>query len=191
MRKLLATTALVAGTVGLAATSVAAAPPEPSPSIVDVAVTLSQDVGGEVAPDSNPGDFDILVTAVEVLGLDGVLEARRQLTVFAPTDAAFIELADLLNGEVAPAPDEAGALEIVAGVPGVADIVAFHVAPGARDASQVVPAERIRTITGQFITKPAGEPTLDAGLGRTASIVAADVAASNGIIHAIDAVLLP
>jgi uncharacterized surface protein with fasciclin (FAS1) repeats len=64
------------------------------------------------------------------------------------------------------------------------------VAPGRRTAADVVPAERIRTPQGGFLTKKAGSATLVNALGR-AMIVAADATlVSNGAIHVIDTVVL-
>ena len=78
------------------------------------------------------------------------------------------------------------------GLDAVADVLAFHVAPGRRAAADVVPAERIRTLQGGFLTKNAGSATLVDALGREAMIVAPDAAlVSNGVIHVIDAVVLP
>ena len=55
-----------------------------------------------------------------------------------------------------------------------------------------MPAERIRTLQGGFLTKDAGSATLVDALGREAMIVAPDAAlVSNGVIHVIDAVVLP
>lgn len=188
MKKLLTALAAAGLTVALGAGTVAAGPSKaaPSPTIVDLAVGAS---GTPNEFDSNDGDFDVLVAAVLALGLDDDLAAKGQRTVFAPTDGAFVDLAELLTQQSGLT--EAEAFAIVAGVPGVADIVAYHVAPGARFASDVVPAERIRTITKQFITKDAGAAALDAGLDRTANIVAPNLTASNGVVHGIDAVLVP
>jgi uncharacterized surface protein with fasciclin (FAS1) repeats len=192
VRKLLTTLAVAAATVGLTATTVAAGPPAtrpgpPSagPTIVDVAVGASN--GGVGVFDENPNDFDILVNAVVALDLAPALSSNRQLTVFAPTDGAFIALADALTD--GPTPTEAEAFEIVAGVPGLLDIVLFHVTPGLRDANSVVPASSLPTLSGTNLTKAPGTATLDSAIG-TASI-GGTVYASNGIIHVIDTVLLP
>ena len=56
-------------------------------------------------------------------------------------------------------------------------MLAYHVAPGRRTAADVVPAERIRTLQGGFLTKNAGSATLVDALGREAMIVAPDAAA--------------
>jgi uncharacterized surface protein with fasciclin (FAS1) repeats len=65
------------------------------------------------------------------------------------------------------------------------------VARGERTAADVVPAERIRMLGGGFLYKEAGSVTLVDNLGRNANIIVTDVKAANGVIHAIDAVVLP
>jgi transforming growth factor-beta-induced protein len=119
-------------------------------------------------------------------GLDGLLSERRQLTVFAPTDQAFLKL----TGKAT----EAQAFSAVAdlGLDAVADVLAYHVSPGRRTAASVVPAQRVKTLQGGFLTKSAGSATLVDALGRSATIVAPDAAlVSNGVIHVIDTVVLP
>jgi len=61
---------------------------------------------------------------------------------------------------------------------------------GERTAADVVPAERIRMLGGGFLLMESGSATLVDNLGRSANIIVTDVKAANGIIHAIDAVVL-
>ena len=135
-------------------------------------------VGTAVAVNAASGEFDYLIQAVVRAGLVDALNGNRQFTVFAPTDAAFESLFDAL------------------GVDGIADIpvdtlravLLYHVAPGERFSGAVVSSDRIRTISKGFLV-----PSVNAGGAyvNDARIVAADVDASNGVIHVIDAVLLP
>jgi uncharacterized surface protein with fasciclin (FAS1) repeats len=179
MRKLIATAAVAAATVGLTATTVAAGPPaEKRPP----AAGTIYDIAGASE------DFEILAAAAGALGLEGALDGNRQLTVFAPTDAAFVALADVLNEEE-PTPSEDEAFAIVAGVPGILDIVLFHVTPGRRDVASVVPASELPTLNGAKLTKAPGTATLDSAIGT--ATVQGTVPASNGIIHVIDTVLIP
>ena len=176
---------LAAAAVALAVTAVAAGPAQAAKqrtTITDTVVALS----GSSGFDSNAGDFDILREAVLATGLDSTLSGRRQLTVFAPTDRAFLDLTG--------ASSEATAFAAVAslGLDAVADVLAFHVAPGRRTADDVVPATRLRTLQGGFLTKAAGTATLNDAVGRDAQIVAPDAAlVSNGVVHVIDTVVLP
>ena len=105
-----------------------------------------------------------------------------QYTVFAPTDAAFAELYLALEVE--------GIEEIPAEL--VRDVLLYHVVEGRRAANSVVPPKNeknIETLLGiNFKVDP--EATIHA-VGSTASIETANISASNGIIHIIDAVLLP
>ncbi|MDX1752167.1 MAG: fasciclin domain-containing protein [Salinimicrobium sediminis] len=105
-----------------------------------------------------------------------------QYTVFAPTDAAFANLYLVLEVE--------GIDELSAEL--VRDVLLYHVVEGRRAANSVVPPMKdrnIETLLGvNFTVDP--EATIHA-VGNTASIETANISASNGIIHIIDAVLLP
>ena len=163
MRRLVLSLTAAALAVGLVAAPVSAKA-APSPTIVDIAV-------------GNP-NFDTLVAAV--LAADPAvlrtLSAKGQRTVFAPTDDAFAALG--LN------PSNVGSLPKDT----LTSILLYHVAPGARDATDVVSSSRIRTLNGGFL-----RVSLSGGAAfvNDARIVATDIRASNGIIHVIDGVLLP
>ena len=137
--------------------------------------------------DDNPGDFDILRDAVVTTGLDAKLNGKRQLTVFAPSDQAFLDLTS--------AATETDAFDAVAslGLPAVKQVLKYHVAPGKRGAKQVVAAKRIPTLLKKAkITKRSGSAKLKDATGRKVEIVAPNAArASNGVIHVIGGVLLP
>ena len=133
-------------------------------------VELALDVNG-----SGPfaGAFDTLIAAL--VAKPDLLEmfATRpggQYTVFAPTDTAFDDLGFT--------PDNAGDIP--------ASILAYHVSPGRRYAQSVLGAPRIPTLTDEFLTQDGG--VLNDG---QATIIVTDLEASNGVLHAIDGVLLP
>jgi uncharacterized surface protein with fasciclin (FAS1) repeats len=111
------------------------------------------------------------------------LNGKDQFTVFAPTNEAFEGLYGALGVD--------GITDLPAEL--VLDVLFYHVAEGRRAANSVVPRARWRTITtllGEtFTVNTAGVITDIAG--QSVNIVAADISASNGIIHVIDAVLLP
>lgn len=137
-----------------------------SPTLVDVAVEVN----------AATGEFSTLIAAVLAAGLADELSARGQRTVFAPTDAAFAELGlDASN---------IGSL----GVEQLTAILLYHVAPGRRDAESVVGSDRIRMANGGFTSIEVEDGT---AYINDARIIQVDVAASNGIIHVIEAVLLP
>lgn len=166
--------AAAVATVGLAFSPAASAKGPKGPTIVDVAIALNAD--GPFA-----GQFDTLVTAV--LAADPIvletLSGNGKLTVFAPTDDAFAALG--------LTPENVGSLDTGF----LTQVLVYHVARGERTAADVVPADRIRMLGGGFLYKEAGSATLVDNLGRNANIIVTDVPAANGIIHAIDAVVLP
>lgn len=181
MRKFL--TALASTGVALAVIAAPASAGKEDRTIVEKVVQIS----GASGFDGNGGDFDILREAVVATGLDGKLDGKRQYTVFAPTDQAFLDLTgaaseqDAFNGVAA------------LGLPAVKQVLRYHVAPGRRAAAEVVAATRVNTLLrGSFLTKASGTATLTDATGRTVGIAAPNAAKlSNGIVHAIDGVLLP
>ncbi len=168
MRRLVLAVTAAALAIGIVAAPAAARTAKPG-SIVDIAVA---------AASANPGEFKTLVAAV--LAADpavvATLSRQRQLTVFAPTDAAFAKLG-LSAGNVGSLPK--GALT---------QILLYHVAPGARYAADVVDSTRIRTLEGGSLRVSIrdGSAYVD-----DSKIVATDIKASNGVIHVIDTVLTP
>lgn len=137
---------------------------DPTPSIVDTVV-------------NNP-DFSILLAAVKKAGLVDALSAEGPLTVFAPNNKAFERLAHDLGVEVADL------LEL----PNLKDILLYHVASGALDAATIAQHKSVTTLQGGkvYVSLPHGDVFLN-----HSKVIAADIKVSNGIIHVIDAVLLP
>lgn len=155
------------GPEGVDARATQSLKPAESPTVVEVALA----VNGET------GEFSTLIAAVVAADLVDALSTRGQRTVFAPTDAAFAELG-LNAGNIA------GALDSEA----LTDILLYHVAPGRRAAQSVVNARQIRMLNGGFNDIWVDDSGAYIGGAR---IIQTDVEASNGIIHVIDAVLLP
>ena len=131
-------------------------------TIVDVAVAA--------------GNFTTLVAAVTAADLVETLSGTGPFTVFAPTDEAFAALpAGVLDALLLP---ENKAL--------LAQILTYHVVSGMVMAADVTDGD-VATVEGSKIKlSTMGGVTVNG-----AKVVAADVAASNGVIHAIDAVILP
>lgn len=142
------------------------------PSVVDVAIAINNE--GPFA-----GQFDTLIAAV--LAADPfvlrTLSGNGQFTVFAPTDDAFALLGLDESNVGTLGPDV------------LKDILLYHVAPGRRYSEDVLNSYRIRTVYKDFLLQNGG--VLTDVLGREASIIVTDVEARNGVIHAIDAVVLP
>ena len=135
-------------------------------------------------------DFSTLVTAVKAAGLAETLNSEGPFTVFAPTNAAFDKLPEgTVSTLVEPANKEK-----------LAGILKYHVVSGEYMAADVVKA--INDNDGSFTipTVQGGELTatlegenviLTDAAGNKSTIVMTDVDASNGVIHAIDAVVMP
>ncbi len=126
----------------------------------------------------NAGSFSTLVAAVKAGGLVETLKGDGPFTVFAPTDAAFAKLPagtveDLLKPE--------NKAKLV-------DILKYHVVAGKVPASKVVGLTSADTVQGTKVSVSAKDGAVKVG---GANVVKTDIACSNGIIHVIDAVLLP
>lgn len=123
------------------------------------------------------GDFTTLVAAVQAAGLVDTLKGEGPFTVFAPTDAAF---AALPEGTV-------DTLLMPENRDQLVSILTYHVVPGAVMSSDLTEGMTAATVQGGDVTF-----TLDGGAKvNDANITAADIAASNGVIHVIDTVIMP
>lgn len=164
---------------GACADSTAPVTPDSPLSVSRGAVTPSKPASGQTIVDVAIGapQFSTLVSLVVAAGLVDELAARGQRTVFAPTNAAFDAFA-------AANPAIFAALQDPANVGLLREVLLYHIAPGNLDAAEVVAKSRLRMANGQF-TSIAGA-TIN---GNAISIT--DIAASNGVIHAIDGVLVP
>ncbi len=125
------------------------------------------------------GSFNTLVAAVKAAGLVETLSGKGPFTVLAPTDAAFAKLpAGTLENLLKPENKQQ-----------LIDILTYHVVPGvAAYSDQVVKMTEVPTVLGSTVPVVAKGGTVKLG---AATVVAADVEASNGVIHVIDTVLLP
>ena len=130
----------------------------------------------QVATDA--GSFTTLVTAVKAAGLAETLQGEGPFTVFAPTDAAFAKLPK-------------GALEkLLADPEALKSLLTFHVVSGRIAAADIVKTNGAtpQTVNGQPL---AVEVRGGKVYAKDAQVTTADVAASNGVIHVIDTVLMP
>ena len=128
--------------------------------------------------------FSILVEAVQAAGLTDTLTAPGPYTVFAPTNDAF----SALLGELGVTKDQ-----LLANKPLLTAVLKYHVVDGQVPSSAVPLGKAINPLGGGFlkIDKVGTSLVITDGRSRTSKIVQADIAASNGVIHAIDKVLLP
>ena len=123
------------------------------------------------------GSFNTLVAAVQAAGLVDALKGAGPFTVFAPSDEAFAKLpAGTVDELLKPENKD----KLVA-------ILTYHVVPGKVLSGDVKPG-RVTTLQGTqlVVSTKKGELMVDG-----ARIVATDVTASNGVIHVIDAVIMP
>jgi uncharacterized surface protein with fasciclin (FAS1) repeats len=124
------------------------------------------------------GSFKTLATALTAADLVTTLKGKGPFTVFAPTDAAFAKL-------------PAGTLESLLKPENkakLASILTYHVVAGNVKAADVVKLKEAKTVNGQSvkISVDGGKVKVDG-----ANVVTTDIAATNGTIHVIDAVILP
>lgn len=127
--------------------------------------------------------FSLLVEAVTAAGLVDALKAPGPLTVFAPTNDAFVALL----GELGVTKDA-----LFANRPLLTSVLTYHVLPRKVVAADLRDHLNLTTLQGQKIRIDVTDgPRIRDARGRVSNIVATDVAAGNGVIHAIDRVILP
>ena len=138
---------------------------EAEPTIVEIAA-------------SNP-DFSTLVAAVQAAGLADTLAGEGDFTVFAPTNDAF----DALFASLGIAPED-----LLADKSLLTEVLLYHVAAGELTSEEVAYLGELRMANGDLSTISVrdGSPYIN-----DARIIATDIMASNGVIHVIDAVILP
>ncbi|MCP4275074.1 MAG: fasciclin domain-containing protein [Gammaproteobacteria bacterium] len=144
----------------------------------------SADPGDIVEVAAGAGSFNTLVAAVQAAGLVDALKGDGPLTVFAPTDDAFAALPDgTLDSLLKPENKEQ-----------LKAILLYHVVSGKvmyADIKGTVNAETLEGSTIEIVSNGAWSKANKKVTVNGANIVKPDVAASNGVIHVIDAVLLP
>lgn len=136
-------------------------------------------------------DFTTLVSAMQTAGMDAAMKGAGPYTIFAPTNAAFEKL-PAARRDFLTTPE---------GLPELRRLLTYHVVPGRLDAAGLV--QRIQagggslaltTMQGGVLTarlRADGEIELTDAAGGISRVLEADMAASNGVIHAIDAVAAP
>ena len=135
---------------------------EPAQTVVDIAVA--------------DGRFTTLVTALGAADLVGVLSGEGPFTVFAPTDDAFNNLPE-------------GTLDsLLADIPALTDVLLYHVVSGKVMAADVVGLNSAETVQGSSVgISVMGESVMV----DDANVIITDIEGSNGVIHVIDAVIIP
>jgi uncharacterized surface protein with fasciclin (FAS1) repeats len=146
-------------------------PSQSGNTIVDIAITLPE--------------YSILVEAVVFAGLDGVLSGNRQFTVFAPDNAAFVELLGKLGGI------SKEQLFVEANKELVTKILLYHVAPGERFSGDVLSSNKVRTMAKEFAMVSGTSIGNDKYGYADINLDLYDVPAANGVIHTIKSVIIP
>ncbi len=124
------------------------------------------------------GKFNTLVAAVKAAGLVDALSGKGPLTVFAPTDEAF---AALPKGTVESLLKPENKEKLIA-------ILKYHVVSGSYPAAKVLKSDELETLQGGKLTITQNKEGV---MVDKAKVVKTDIMCSNGIIHVIDAVVLP
>ena len=158
----------VAGVAGLtvvagAAPAHAAIMQQAQPDIVDTAVAA--------------GQFTTLARALQAAGLVDALKAPGPFTVFAPTDAAFAKVPEATLNALLADPARLRA------------VLTYHVVQGRVLAADVVRMQSANTLQGEAIRISATGGTVR--LNASSTVTRTDIAASNGVIHVLDTVLMP
>lgn len=121
------------------------------------------------------GSFETLVTAVKAAGLVDTLKGDGPFTVFAPTDEAFAKL-------------PAGTVEaLLADKAKLTAILTYHVVSGKVMAKDVMGLTEAQSVEGSVLSIDTSKGVMIDG----ATVIKADIEASNGVIHVVDTVLIP
>jgi uncharacterized surface protein with fasciclin (FAS1) repeats len=197
---------LLAAAAAAALAAAACAPTQESRDDTSAAdMSASADAGASTAPPASADmsadrtivenaaasqDFETLVAAVRAAGLDSTLSGQGPFTVFAPTDAAFEKLpAGTVDALLQPANKNV-----------LTAVLAYHVVPGrvtAADLTRQIEAgggkATLATVQGAQLTATNGPDgvTVTDTQGNASRVTAADRTQKNGVIHVVDAVLLP
>jgi uncharacterized surface protein with fasciclin (FAS1) repeats len=121
------------------------------------------------------GSFKTLAAALQAAGLVDTLKGKGPFTVFAPTDEAFAKI------------PKAALDALIADKAKLTKVLTYHVVAGKVMAADVMKLKEAKTVEGQMVK-------IDTSNGvkvNNATVVKADVGASNGVIHVIDTVLMP
>jgi uncharacterized surface protein with fasciclin (FAS1) repeats len=171
----LAATTLVLAACGSSASTTATTTAHTTAAPTTAPAAAAGDIVAVAA--GNP-DFSTLVAAVKAAGLVETLQGAGPFTVFAPTNEAFAKLpAGLVDKLLLPENKDT-----------LVKILTYHVVAGKVMAADVKPGD-VKSVEGSPITIAIDGSTVT--LNKSTKVTATDVAASNGVIHVIDSVLVP
>jgi uncharacterized surface protein with fasciclin (FAS1) repeats len=190
MRRTLSVVAAITLSLGLAAcgsddSTDEATPAETSSSAPATTEATEEAAAADIVDTAvAAGDFTTLAAALEAAGLVETLKGDGPFTVFAPTDDAFAALPE-------------GTVDTLLEDPqgDLTDILTYHVVSGKVMAADVagLDGQEVETLQGATFTVnvDGDNVTLTDAAGNTVNVTQTDVEASNGVIHVIDAVLMP
>ncbi|AJA08431.1 beta-Ig-H3/fasciclin [Sphingopyxis fribergensis] len=168
-------------------TTVAGSDTAPAPAAAPSQMLASSTIAANL---SAAPDHKSLAAAVTQAGLSETLSGVGPFTVFAPTDAAFAQVPPVTrDGWMRPAQKEV-----------LASVLKYHVVPGKLTAADLAAkitegggTALLKTVDGRELTATKNGDTilLTSGSGNKAAVTAADLGQSNGVVHVVDAVLLP
>jgi uncharacterized surface protein with fasciclin (FAS1) repeats len=154
------------------------------PAILAAAFGLAGSVGAQAAEKDivdtaeDAGQFKTLAAALEAAGLVDTLKGAGPFTVFAPTDEAFAKLpAETVESLLEPENKE----QLTA-------VLTYHVVPGKVMSQDVARIDEAQTVNGKMVDIEVDGSSVKVN---DATVTAADIAASNGVIHVVDTVILP
>jgi uncharacterized surface protein with fasciclin (FAS1) repeats len=167
------------GTFALATLTACGGAPkdEAAPSVDATAEATPAAPGDIIAVATAAGSFNTLATALTAAGLIETLQGPGPFTVLAPTDEAFAKI------------PEADLQALLADKDALTKVLTYHVIAGNVPSSDVVTLTEATTVEGRKITIAVVDGKVV--INGTSTVVTPDVAASNGVIHVIDAVLMP
>ncbi|WP_353847851.1 fasciclin domain-containing protein [Caldilinea sp.] len=151
--------------------------------VIDAVILPPSEEAAEEAPGNiaevaaAAGNFETLLAAVEAAGLVDALTSEGPFTVFAPTDEAFAALPEGTIESLLADPE--GALT---------QILLYHVVSGKVMSTDLSDGMTAETLQGSPVTFSIKDGVVKVN---DATVIAADIEASNGVIHVIDAVILP
>ena len=124
----------------------------------------------------NAGNFNTLVKAAEAANLIEILKSPGSFTLFAPTDEAFANLPE-------------GTLDsLLEDIPKLKKIVAYHIASGDVRSDDLVQINEAETLEGSIVAIESADGKFKVN---NANVLKTDILTDNGVIHIIDAVLMP
>jgi uncharacterized surface protein with fasciclin (FAS1) repeats len=145
-------------------------------TLLPVSVLADSHMGKDIVDTAvAAGSFSTLVTAVQTAGLVETLKGKGPFTLFAPNDEAFAKIpSDQLNA-------------LLADKEKLTAVLTYHVVPGKVMAADVAGLTSAKSVQGQELRID----TSDGVKVNDAKVIKTDIAASNGVIHVIDTVLMP